>query len=64
VTRGTAGGSTYLWHDMFAQICVCVAPGGAVGNDIVGAGGSQLGHHQGGRGRGDDDGAVEAQGTG
>jgi hypothetical protein len=53
-----------LWHDMFAQICVCVAPGGAVGNDIVGAGGSQLGYHQGGRGRGDDDGAVEAQGTG
>jgi hypothetical protein len=54
----------YLWHNMFAQICVGVAPGGAVRDDIVGACGPQLGHHQRGRGCGDDDGAVEAKGAG
>jgi len=35
----------YVWHHVFAQIGVCVAPGGAVLDHVVGAGGAQLGDH-------------------
>ena len=57
------GKQTYVGHDVLAEVGVCVAPRGAVGDHVVGAGGSEFGYHQGRCGGGHDHGAVKAQGA-
>lgn len=53
------GWETYVGHDVFAEVGVCVSPCGAVRDDIVGTCCAELGDHQGRCCCGDDDGAVE-----
>ena len=61
--RREGGKGTYVGHDVLAQVGVCITPRGAVGDHVVGAGGSQFGYHQGRCGGGHDHGAVQAQGA-
>jgi hypothetical protein len=48
----------YEWHDVFAEVSICVSPCGAVLNHVVGAGGAELGYHQWCSGCWDDDCAL------
>lgn len=57
-------GKAYKRHDFFTQIRVCVSPRGAVLDDFVSASSAELGHHQGRRSGGNDDGASQPEGAG
>jgi hypothetical protein len=49
---------------MFAEVGVGVLPSVAVGDHIISTRCAELGHHQGGCGCGNDNSAVQVQGTG
>jgi hypothetical protein len=54
----------YIGHDMFPEVSVSVLPGVAVRDHVVGACCAELGDHQGRCGCGNDNGAIQVQGTG